>query len=209
MEVLIESAPSDINPHMYVSLSKGRMQLCTENAVYSYEDRYDNFRLLFEKINLSEQSFDRILLLGLGLGSVPLLIEMSEMPAREMTFVELDPQVIYLAEKYTLKQLAVPYTTYCADAEIFVKSHQAEYDLILSDIFLDDAIPDYFVSKDYVDELARLLHPQGLIIMNTLASTAEDKVISRAYFDQIFNQKFPTAVLHHVWENHMLLSRSI
>ena len=207
MEVLIESAPSEINPHMYVSLVKGRMQLCTENAVYSYEDRYDNFRLLFDQIKLKDQPFESALLLGLGLGSVPLLIELSGTPIKQMTFVEVDSQVIYLAEKYSLKQLTTPYTTFCADAQFFAKGHSQTYDLILSDIFLDDVIPEYFQSTDYLDGLANLLNPNGMIIMNTLASTPKDKHLSSTYFENVFKVKFPQAEMRHVWENHMLMYR--
>ncbi|MEL6944963.1 MAG: hypothetical protein AAFO82_20090, partial [Bacteroidota bacterium] len=39
-EIHIESAPNEINPHLYVSLRNGRYQLSTANAIYSYEDLY-------------------------------------------------------------------------------------------------------------------------------------------------------------------------
>lgn len=208
-EVLIERSPSDINPDMYVSLIKGRMQLCTKNAIYSYEDRYDNFRLLFEQIDLNKHRFDEVLLLGLGLGSVPLLIDLSGARVNHMTLVELDPEVLRLAEKYSLNQLTTPYKTHCVDAKIFVERHHETYDLILSDVFLDDEIPAYFQSPPYVENLSKILTPGGLIIMNTLASTAKDKELSATYFNQVFKQRFPNAEMRHVWENHMLLNRSI
>ena len=37
-EMHIESAASEYNPHLYVSMKQGRYQLCTANAIYSYED---------------------------------------------------------------------------------------------------------------------------------------------------------------------------
>lgn len=208
-EVHIESAPSDINPHLYVSLDRGRMQLCTENAVYSYEDRYDNFRLLFDQIDLPSQPFKKALLLGLGLGSVPLLIELSGLVLDEMSLVEIDENVIYLAEKYGLSRLSFPYTVYCTDAEIFVNVHQSKYDLILSDVFLDDTIPNYFMSSEYLERLSSLLNPEGLLIVNTLASTANDKKISSKYFEQVFSKVFSDGYKKHVWENYMMMNRHV
>ena len=206
-EVHIESAPSSINPHLYVSLDRGKMQLCTENAVYSYEDRYDNFRLLFDQINLGEQNIKQVLILGLGLGSVPLLVELSGLQVDHMAFVEVDKAVVYLAEKYGLNRIEAKYTVYQADAEVFLKVHSDKYDLIVSDIFLDDKIPDYFLSPDYLEGIKNVMNPECLVIMNTLASTSEDKQSSRAYFDQVFSKMFPQGGLTHVWENYMLMNR--
>ncbi len=207
-EVHVESAPSMINPHMYVSLKNGRMQLCTKNAVYSYEDRYDNFRLLFKQIRLGDRAFERVLLLGLGLGSVPLLVELSGLSVEHMTFIEIDENVIYLAEKYGLNRLTTPYTTYCVDAQQFIKIHGEKYDLIISDIFIDDEIPTYFLSTAYLDSLDQLLAENGLIIINTLASTPEDRLKSDQYFNEIFQPKFDQGSKRHVWENYMLMNRN-
>ncbi len=209
MEVHIESAPSEINPHLYVSLRKGKIQLSTANAVYSYEDRYDNFRLLFEKIKIGERSFSSALILGLGLGSVPLLLSKNKVPLKHMTLVELDERVIYLAEKYMLSSINIPYTIICADAQHFVPLHSEKYDIILSDIFLDDLIPDYFLSLDYLESLKRLMHEESLLVVNTLASTKEDRKKAREYFEKVFTVAFPSAQWMHLWENYMLLNRII
>ena len=41
-EIHVESTSSDYNPHLHVSLNNGRYQLSTANAIYSFEDLYDN-----------------------------------------------------------------------------------------------------------------------------------------------------------------------
>lgn len=206
-EVHIESAPSDINPHLYVSMRKGRLLLCSENAVYSYEDRYDNFRLLFEEIDIGAKDFGSVLVLGMGLGSVPLLLEKSGLKIDRMSMVEIDEEVVYLAEKYGLVRLETPYTIYTTDARTFLTAHSAKYDLVISDIFLDDIIPDYFLSEEYLHSLRDLLNPAGLVIINTLASTDKDQKASKAYFEQTFSLVFPDGELRHTWENYMLMSR--
>ena len=74
-EVHIESTSSEYNESLHVLLKNGRYQLCTPNAVYSYADKYDNFKDCFKQLNLNHKSLQNILLLGFGLGSIPYMLE--------------------------------------------------------------------------------------------------------------------------------------
>ncbi|HAI57462.1 MAG TPA: hypothetical protein DCM04_05945, partial [Saprospirales bacterium] len=47
MEVHLESSSSEHNEYLHVSLNKGRLQLSTANAIYSYADKYENFYNIF------------------------------------------------------------------------------------------------------------------------------------------------------------------
>ena len=38
-EIHVESTSSEFNPHLYVSLYKGRYQLSTANAIYSFDKK--------------------------------------------------------------------------------------------------------------------------------------------------------------------------
>lgn len=49
--------------------------MCTAHAVYSYEDRYDNFVRAFKKAKLHDRKIDNVLILGFGLGSIPIILE--------------------------------------------------------------------------------------------------------------------------------------
>jgi len=74
MEVHLESSSSEHNEELHVSLSKGRLQLSTANAIYSYADKYENFYKTFEQVELNEK-VDDVLILGFGLGSIPYMLE--------------------------------------------------------------------------------------------------------------------------------------
>ena len=76
-EMHIESASSDINPHLYVSMQKGKLQLSTQNAIYSYGENYHNFAKTFAQLDLSSIQNGEVLILGFGLGSIPLILEKS------------------------------------------------------------------------------------------------------------------------------------
>ena len=98
-EIHIESTSSEYNPHLYVSLQKGRYQLSTANAVYSFEDLYDNFSDAFKEIDLDRLNIQNVLILGFGLGSIPIILEQNFKKKYHYTGVEIDEEVLYLAKK--------------------------------------------------------------------------------------------------------------
>jgi spermidine synthase len=202
----LETISSDHNPHLYVSLSKGRLQLSTANAIYSFEDLYDNFRLAFQAVDWQRFPGERVLLLGLGLGSVPQLLERYFQQAFSYLAVEVDEAVIYLAQKYVLHELRSPMETICADAAAFVGQSNEAFDLITMDVFEDDRIPEKFGQKDFLESLERLLTPDGLLMYNCLARTKEDKRRTRSFFENTFRDVFPEAISLPVRGNAMLLN---
>ena len=205
-EMHIESAPSDINPHLYVSMHKGKLQLSTENAIYSYGENYHNFAKTFAQIDLSHLTDEEILILGFGLGSIPILLEKSFNIKAQYTGIELDENVLYLFDKYEGDSIESPIQLICADAKIYAATCQQRYALICSDIFLDNEIPKSFYEGDYLANVARMMEPEGLLIMNTLALTEHNQKQSDTYFEQVFKKEFPEAVKLEVHHNYMLLS---
>lgn len=206
MDQLIEHSSSPLHHDLYVVLSRGKLQLCTNEAVYSFDERYDNFRLTFEALPMDQLPLQHILCLGLGLGSIPLLLNTYADHIDEMTAVEIDAEVIRLASHYTLGQIKYPIRVVMADAYTFVEMCDEKYDLILSDLFISDVIPDQFLSQDFLFGLKRILNNEGLIIMNTLATTQMDKANSIRFFEEVFLRVFPEGRLMKKWQNHMLLS---
>ena len=205
-EMHIESAPSDINPHLYVSVYKGKLQLSTENAIYSYGKNYHNFAKTFAQLDLSNIHEEEVLILGFGLGSIPIILEKSLSTKAYYTGIELDENVLYLFDKYVGDAIESSIQLICADAQIYAATCQQQYALICSDIFLDNKIPESFYKAEYLANVSRLLEPNGLLIMNTLAMTERDQQQSNTYFEEIFKKEFPKAVKLEVHHNYMLLS---
>lgn len=191
VEFHIESAPSEINPHLYVSLNRGRYQLCTANAVYSFGDLYDNFVKAFRKLQPGKLPIQEVLLLGFGLGSIPLILEKKFHCRFRYTGIEADETVIWLAGKYTLPDIKSPVELYCADAYSFVISAESQFDLICMDVFLDDRIPDDFAQPDFLEALRELLHPGGVLLYNLLSATHEDRAASEIFWRNTFLRVFP------------------
>ena len=205
-EFHIESAPSEINPHLYVSLKKGRYQLSTANAVYSYADLYDNFSAAFKKLKIEELAIEDVLLLGFGLGSIPYMLEKKFNRSYYYTAVEIDENVLYLANKYVLPDLDSAINFVPNDAAVFVSYCQEQFDLICMDIFLDDEIPEHFESEDYLLQLKDLLKPNGILLFNKLALRDDDKERCEAFLP-LFMKVFPNGTYMDVEGNWIFLNR--
>lgn len=206
LELHVESAGSDFNPHLYVSLKQGRYQLSTANAVYSYEDLYSNFSRTFRMLDLHRLELRKVLLLGLGLGSIPVMLERTFQLHCRYTAVEVDEAVLYLASKYVLPNLQSNITLVEADAFAFVRQCRETFDLICMDIFLDDTIPPKFERSSFLENLQALLAENGVLLYNRLAATRKDKRRSLQFFERHFLPVFPNATYLDVQGNYMLIS---
>jgi predicted membrane-bound spermidine synthase len=206
-EFHIESAPSDYNPHLYVSLKQGRYQLSTANAVYSYDDLYDNFSRSFHKIDLDQLNVESVLILGLGLGSIPFMLEKIFQKQYHYTMVEIDESVIYLAQKYVLDGLTSGKQIICADAHSFVMQCQEKFDLVCMDIFLDATIPTVFEDSEFLEALKNLVKPCGLLMYNRLASNDADIEKTNVFYHRTFQSVFPQGTYLDVGGNWMLLDK--
>jgi len=205
VDLHIEDAPSDYNPHLHLCLFKGRYQLCTENAIYSYGDLYDNFVGTFVQLDLKSRSIDKVLVLGFGLASIPIILEKTGYQY-QYTGVEIDEEVIYLASKYELPHLKSPVEVICADAASWVAMTEEQFDLIAVDVFLDDVIPDRFKQTTFLEQTKNLLTENGLLIYNCLASTEGDEANAKQFFQDRFLPVFPKGRALKVHENLMLIS---
>lgn len=204
-EVLIEMSSSELNEHLEVLLVKGEYQLCTKEAIYSYGRYYDNFKKVFEKIHLPKDD-SKVLVLGLGLASIPIILEKDFKKDYRYTAVELDDEIIRLASKYVLDEIDSEIQTIHADAFHYVNIDQEKYDMIAVDIFLSDAIPSEFETIDYLERVKHMLSDNGILILNRLFYYSQDKRSTELYFDQIFKKVFPQGKHLHVSGNWMLLS---
>ena len=206
-ELHIESAPSEHNPHLYVCLAKGRYQLATKSAIYSFSDLYDNYRITFEHLNWSRlPKRCNVLLLGLGLGSVPDMLERKFFKDCSYTGVEIDENVLYLANKYVLHELKSPMSIHCADAYDFVQQNTRRFDIICMDVFIDDQIPQRMMTAKYLKALKSALTSKGVLMYNCLAQSDADIVHTRTFLHEIFLSIFPEGGYLDVRGNWMLVS---
>ncbi len=209
VEIHLESAPSTLNPHLYVSLRKGRYQLCSANAIYSFADLYRNYFEVFRRLEPRTLPPQEVLLLGFGLGSIPYMLEKNFGVRWSFTGVEADENVLYLANKYVLDELRSPLELICADAYAFLQSNERRFDLIAMDVFVDNQVPQKFESPEFLQALARALQPRGLLLYNRLYLEEGDRTHTRSFFRGPFRQVFPEGKCLELEDNCMLLNRPL
>ena len=191
----LETTSSALNPLLEVQLSRGRYMLCTENAVYSYSDLYDNFSDTFAALNIGDykigaRKIEEILVLGLGLGSIPEMLERVFKQKYYYTCIEADEEVIVLAEKYVLKHLKSGMDIVYADAGEWVWITEQTFDVICVDIFVDDSTPSDFQTLDFVEQCASLLNEGGFLVYNCLAYNVSDTKKAQIFYDNVFSKVF-------------------
>lgn len=205
-EVHIESAPSKVNPDLYVSMRKGRYQLSTTNAIYSYGDLYDNFVKAFEEVDLEKLPGNRVLILGFGLGSIPIILEKKFKKSFHYTAVEIDESVVYLANKYAMPDLDSAINLMQMDAFMYTMQTEEMFDMICMDVFLDDVIPDHFNKDDFLQGLQKLLNPSGLLLYNRLALSNKDLRETKIFYEHHFQTNYPNGSYLDVDGNWILLN---
>ncbi len=208
IDIQIEYTSSEFNEDLYIFLSDGRFQLRTNKAIYSFEDKYINFYKTFKSLDWEKMNIEKVLLLGLGLGAIPQMLEKNFDKQFEYHIVEIDEEIINLAHKYTLNELKSPTYVYEMDAEIFIDITEEKFDLIIVDIFIDNVVPKKFESSDFLEKLKYLLYDNGIILFNRLNSDTENFLFNTKYFEKIFKTEFPESKMFFVKNNIILASRN-
>lgn len=205
-EVHIESTSSEISGELYVVMRRGRFQLCTANAVYSFEDLYVNFSRAFDKVKLDRTAPMNVLVLGIGMGSIPIVMESMDFEDCYFTAIEIDPVIIALLNEYGLPKIDSPIEVYETDAVTYAAVSREKFDLITIDLFINDIIPEAARSSDFLTHIKNRLAPEGLVMMNHLALTQEDQEKGRAFFKDIFKSVYPQSDYIDVDGNYMFIS---
>jgi spermidine synthase len=185
----------------------GRYQLSTNDAIYSWADKYANFKRVFDQMNLADKPQQKVLVLGLGLASIPVMLQ--KMGHRyHYTGVELDEEVIYLASKYVLDEIATDMTVIQADAAHYVEQCSEVFDIITMDIFIGQMVPGKFWTETFVAQLKGLLKEDGVIIYNTIARTEELAAASMQFYQGAFSPHFDRPAAIPIKGNLMLISNT-
>jgi SAM-dependent methyltransferase len=194
-EVKIETIRRNEKDVLHVSLKKGRLMLSTDYTIYSWDDLYRNYLWAFEKIYFDKFIGNRALLLGMGLGAVPFLLEHRFKKDFYFTAVEIDPDVVRLAKKYGLPRIHNIKEIICSDATEYVFRLKPAFDLIIIDICREDLIPQSCESIAFLNQIKYLLGDSGVLLYNRFYSTYKDHFRTDRFYRGTFKTVFPQGCL--------------
>jgi spermidine synthase len=187
----VEKRQSQFSGEVAVSFHQGQYKLSSANAVYSFGTNYTSFSIPFNALEVSSMSLPRVLVLGMGLGSVVDLLGKNNSIQR-ITAVDADSVILELAKKYLKPARSANLEFVCADAADFLDDNREKFEMILVDLFVDDKTPVGFMQEPFLLNLKNTLAPNGLLLFSKLNTSRAD-MVENAQFEKAFTQVFPEA----------------
>ena len=189
-EVSLIRTKGEHNDTIEVCLHYGRLKLIADECIYSFDDLYRNFFETFTYLNLSKNQHYEILVLGMGFGSIPYMLEKKFQISASYELVELDATIIKLASEYALPRLKSECAIVHADAIPYIYQTTREFQFVIVDVFDDDIIPIQLRSNEILIRLKDLLAPDGILLYNWLYRTEADKEQTDKYESNVFAHVF-------------------
>ena len=145
--------------------------LLLDHLVHSYTHPTDPLFLKYHYLKIydelvawqmEERPRDKFLFIGGGGYTLPRCFD-TKYPDARIDVVEIDPWVTHVAEKF----LGIDKTkvrTFNMDARWYVMNCKEQYDFIFGDAFNDLSIPYHLTTKEFDEQLKRILKPDGLLM---------------------------------------------
>lgn len=129
--------------------------------------RFDYLRLVLAGFALTSTGTPRrILLVGLGGGSLPVFLH-RHYPALQIDVVEIVPEVVTAAERYFGFKQDARMKAHVADGRAFIERAPAgQYDIIILDAFGSDEVPSHLITQEFMQAVRRALAPSGAVVSN-------------------------------------------
>ena len=190
---------SSISRTLEVTLYNGKTLLNTKNTNYSYGSLQTVLKKGLLTIGKAEiNKMNSILVLGVAGGSVIKTLTTDFEFTKSITGVELDAEVIEIANSYFNLNKISNFKCIIDDAEHFVSTCKNSYDLIIIDIFKDTEMPDFLFQETFIDNCKQLLNINGFIIFNMMLLDASRKDKIARYLEQFEADYFDKKVLNKV-----------
>ena len=109
----------------------------------------------------------RVLVLGLGGGSIPVYLHRF-LPEATIDVVEIDPGIISAAKKYFGIRETGRLRLIENDGRVFLNRNPEPYDIIIVDVFTGSYIPFHMMTKEFYQLVRSRLNPHGVAAINIL-----------------------------------------
>ncbi|WP_395046334.1 spermidine synthase, partial [Flavobacterium sp.] len=136
--------------------------------------------------------------LGVGGGSVIKTLVDEIKFKGSITGVEIDPEIINIANTYFKLDEIKNLTIVIDDAFEFVLKTKAKYDLIVIDIFQDTTMPNFLFETFFTNRVCSLLKSRGFILFNTMLLNDIQNLRNKKYVYEFFKNEFQIKTIPRV-----------
>ncbi|MBN2173044.1 MAG: fused MFS/spermidine synthase [Bacteroidales bacterium] len=165
-ESVIESVVGDTSVRLDVVYVNGRKVLNAPHANYSYGHLHRIFQETFQQLNFSRKTFNQVLILGFGAGSVMSILQNDYQTESTVTGVEIDKVIISLAEKYFNLHNFRNLTIVNEDAYLYMERNRRTFDLIIIDLYIDNKVPEKFETLKFLEMIEKGIAKNGIVLFN-------------------------------------------
>lgn len=175
---------SKYNGTLEINTLDGRKVLDTEQFNYSYGNAQKVLRFALRKADL--RAVRKVLLCGLGGGSVIDLLRNEFAYTGHITAVELDPVIVEIAEEeFGIGEDAL-HTIVCGDAYEYVLKSRQKFDLIFVDVSLDFLLPEPFLRADFWNAVVKRSNATATVLFNALSGKQDLSTMQAAFAEGAF-----------------------
>jgi spermidine synthase len=115
----------------------------------------------------------RLLALGMGGGSVGSYLQ-RRLPALDVDYVDIDPAVPELAQRFLLLRPGPRTTIHIADGRRFLAAAgRRAWDVVYCDTYIGRSVPFHLTTIEFLDEVKRHLDAEGIFGLNLAAGLAD------------------------------------
>jgi predicted membrane-bound spermidine synthase len=136
---------------------------------------------------------DRILIMGGGAFTLPQYLA-NTYPESVVDVVEIDPELADIAREHFEYKDPKNVNMIFEDARTYVNRSAEKYDIILVDVYSDASVPFSLMTKEYGQQIQRILSDSGVVGVNMIASTQGPCREILMALDAPYSQALPYAV---------------
>jgi len=182
---------SEADGYRYLSFNRARGSQSVVNVSDHFELKFPYTQAAFVVPAFLAKNPDRILIIGLGGGSVPRVMAQCY-PDAQIDVIEIDPQVVEVARRFFFFEPTQMMKIRSMDGRRFLRSSQTRYDLIFLDAYDDRSIPFHLTTREFFEIVRRRLTPGGVLASNVWGPRTD-----RFYLAELktYQQVFPHVYL--------------
>jgi len=205
LPIKIYETQSTVSSNLEVTWNNGKLVLDSKHTNYSYGSLEKVLRKGFQQIGYTTiLEMKSVLLLGVAGGSaIKTLIEDIGYKG-SITGVEIDAEVIKIANTYFGLNQYKNVTIIIDDAQKHIEEHDVKYNLIIIDIFEDSNMPDFLFEEKFINNIKKSLELNGYILFNFMILNDYEKKFT-AFKSKFNSSEFKVINLVNVEEFNQLL----